>query len=195
MTLRSNIRRSSSVVAAVAACAALAGCGGGTDDQPTQQPAPHEAGQHEQAGQHESMNMGDPTLPRADTIEGANLRTGELKLLPTRPPGLDGAKGTAFLATHQGGTTVTVEMTGLKPGSKYKSHLHAKPCSQENGGGHFQFDPNGAETPPNEVHLVFTADAQGKAMTTANNDRPADAKSLVVHPAEFSDNRVACADF
>ena len=185
-------------MAAVAACAALAGCGGESGDQqpqqqaaPQQQPAPQE-----QAGQQKSMNMGDPTLPRADAIEGANLRTGELKLLPTRPPGLDGATGTAYLATHQDGTTVTLEMTGLKPGGKYKSHLHAKPCSQENGGGHFQFDPNGAETPPNEVHLVFTADAQGKAMTTVNNDRPADAaKSLVVHPAEFSDNRVACADF
>jgi hypothetical protein len=191
MTIRSDIRRSSSVVAAAAACAALAGCSGGSgDQQPQQQPAPQE-----QAGQ-KSMNMGDPTLPRADKIEGANLRTGELELLPTRPPGLDGAKGTAYLATHQNGTTVTVELTGLEPGGKYKSHLHEKPCSQESGGGHFQFDPNGAETPPNEVHLLFTADAQGKAMTTVNNDRPADAaKSLVVHPAEFSDNRIACADF
>ncbi|WP_344125484.1 hypothetical protein [Saccharopolyspora halophila] len=193
MTLRSTVRRSSSVVLALAATAALAGCGGDSgNQQPQEQPAPQAENETQGANK---PHMGDASLPRADSIEGADLRSGELKLLPTRPPGLDQATGTAWLALHDGGTTATLEMTGLKPGGKYKSHLHAKPCSEENGGGHFQFDPNGSEKPPNEVHLVFTADADGHALMTANNDRRAEAKSLVVHPAEFSDNRVACADF
>ncbi|WP_234379931.1 copper resistance CopC family protein [Streptomyces caniscabiei] len=51
------------------------------------------------------------------------------------------------------------------------SHLHAQSCSAKNGGDHFQFEKDGATTPPNEVHLMFTADKSGMGMTTVNNDR------------------------
>jgi hypothetical protein len=144
----------------------------------------------------EGMNMGDPSATPADKVPGAQLRTAALKLLDTRPPGMDSAAGTAWLATHRGGTTVTVRMTGLMPGEKYMTHLHALPCAQDNGGEHFRFDPKGSDKPPNEVHLAFTADQAGQGYMTANNDRAADAaKSIVVHPAEATDNRLACADF
>ena len=142
------------------------------------------------------MNMGDPSATPADEIEGAQLRAGQFALLDTRPPGMDNAAGTAWLATHDGGTTVTVRMTGLQPGEKYVSHLHAQPCAQDSGGPHFKFDPQGPEQPPNEVHLAFAADESGAGFMTANNARAADdAQSIVVHPAEATDNRIACADF
>ena len=142
------------------------------------------------------MNMGDPSATPADEIEGAQLRAGQFALLDTRPPGMDNAAGTAWLATHDGGTTVTVRMTGLQPGEKYVSHLHAQPCAQDSGGPHFKFDPQGPEQPPNEVHLAFAVDESGAGFMTANNARAADdAQSIVVHPAEATDNRIACADF
>ncbi len=140
--------------------------------------------------------MGDPSAPPAFSVPGARLRTARLTLLKTRPPGLDDASGTAWMATHPHGTTVTVEMVGLKPGDHYLAHLHAQPCSQDNGGGHFRFDPNGPAAPPNEVHLAFTADQAGHGFMTVNNQQTADnAKALVVHPAIAPDSRIACADF
>ncbi len=142
------------------------------------------------------MSMGDPSAPPAYKVAGARLRTGRLTLLKTRPPGLDDAAGTAWLATHPGGTTVTVEMVGLKPGDNYRVHLHAQPCSQDNGGPHFKFDPHGPAMPPNEVHLAFTADQTGHGFMTVTNQQAADgAKSIVVHPEIAPDNRIACADF
>ncbi|RRO12896.1 superoxide dismutase family protein [Saccharopolyspora rhizosphaerae] len=174
------------------ACAALTACSGGS----SQDHSMH--GQNaggDQAGGGMPMNMGDPNATPAKDVAGAQLRSGAFTLLPTRPPGHEQAAGTAWLAIHPGGTTATLEMTGLAPGTKYMAHLHAKPCSEEDGGGHFQFDPAGPEMPPNEIHLGFAADAGGRGFMTAENEKPAEAaKSLVVHPAEFSDNRIACAD-
>lgn len=169
----------------------LGACGGGGTNGSPQSQAPEPP-----HGESHGMNMGDPAATPADEIEGAQLREGPFDLLDTRPPGLDNAAGTAWLATHDDGTTVTVRMTGLQAGEKYVSHLHAEPCEQDSGGPHFKFDPQGPEMPPNEVHLAFTADEGGKGSMTVNNDRPADeAESIVVHPAEAMDNRIVCADF
>ncbi|MCI2419457.1 hypothetical protein MOQ72_18605 [Saccharopolyspora sp. K220] len=178
---------------ALASCPVLAACGT-TPDHSAQHHAPAAAEQaNSDAGQ---MNMGDPSATPADKIPGAHLRTNQFNLLRTRPPGTDNAAGSAWLATHPSGTTVTLQMTGLQPGENYIAHLHAKPCAEDNGGGHFKFDPAGPATPPNEVHLAFTADQTGNGFMTANNDRQADgAESVVVHPAVLTDNRVACADF
>ncbi|MDI2028962.1 hypothetical protein QFW96_10085 [Saccharopolyspora sp. TS4A08] len=186
--------RKSYAAGLVVACAALSACSGGAPAEDHSAHMQHSGG--EQAGGGMQMNMGDPNATPAKDVAGAQLRSNPFQLLPTRPPGLDQAQGTAWLALHQGGTTVTLEMTGLQPNGEYMAHVHAKPCAEENGGGHLKFDPAGPETPPNEIHLAFTADASGKGFMTAENDKRADAaKSLVVHPAEFSDNRIACADF
>ncbi|MEU1553159.1 superoxide dismutase family protein [Streptomyces scabiei] len=143
------------------------------------------------------MAMGDPSATPADKIPDADVVKGAFELLDTRPPGMDDVKGSAWLAQSPKGTTVTVSLTGLKPGATYMSHLHAQSCSAKNGGDHFQFEKGGATTPPNEVHLMFTADKSGMGMTTVNNDRKTgeDAKAIVVHPSEAQDNRIACADF
>ncbi|WP_215447943.1 superoxide dismutase family protein [Streptomyces sp. ATCC 21386] len=143
------------------------------------------------------MAMGDPSATPADKIPDADVVKGTFELLDTRPPGMDDVKGSAWLAQGPKGTTVTVSLSGLKPGATYMSHLHAQSCSAKNGGDHFQFEKGGATTPPNEVHLMFTADKSGMGMTTVNNDRKTgeDAKAIVVHPSEAQDNRIACADF
>jgi hypothetical protein len=191
--MRALTLRKSFAAGLVVACAALSACSGGSSQDHSAH-MQHTGG--EQAGGGMQMNMGDPNATPAKDVPGAQLRTNKFVLLPTRPPGLDQAAGTAWLATHPGGTTATLEMTGLAPNGQYMAHVHAKPCAEDNGGGHFKFDQAGPETPPNEIHLAFTADASGRGFMTAENDKPAEAaKSLVVHPAEFSDNRIACADF
>ncbi|MEG3630819.1 superoxide dismutase family protein [Streptomyces poriticola] len=187
-----------------AAAALLTGCGGDSsgdtaDTSAGSSSASPTAGAKDKAGMHDmdGMAMGDPSATPADQIPGADVVEGPLELLDTRPPGMDGVEGTAWLAQGAEGTTVTVSLTGLEPGDAYMAHLHAQPCSADNGGEHFQFEKGGPTMPPNEVHLMFTADASGKGMTTVNNTRKTgeDAVALVVHPREAMDNRIACADF
>ncbi|MCM3886872.1 superoxide dismutase family protein [Frankia sp. R82] len=142
-----------------------------------------------------SAVMSDPSATPADQIPGAQKST--FVLLNTRPAGLNGVTGTAWLAQNATtGTTLTVAATGLAPGGKYIAHLHAEPCSVKNGGGHFMFDPNGPAAPPNEVHLALPADSAGAVRATVTNARPVGdaAKSVVIHPVGALDKRVACAD-
>ncbi len=143
-----------------------------------------------------AMNMGDPTATRADAIDGAELEIGSFQLLDTRPQGYDDTTGTAWLARHDDGTTVTLELSGLLPDTDYISHLHDDACSNS-GGAHYQFEVGGAEVPPNEIHLAFTSDADGVGFMTAENDRVTgpEAVALVVHPVELIDNKIACVDF
>ncbi|WP_405529866.1 superoxide dismutase family protein [Streptomyces canus] len=183
--------------ATVAATAALlAGCGGDTSEDTSAEKAAS-ASPSKSMSEMGDMAMGDPSATPADKVPGAEVVKGTFALLDTRPPGMDDVKGTAWLAQGTKGTTVTVSLTGLKPGASYMAHLHAQHCSAGNGGQHFQFEKGGATAPPNEVHLMFTADNSGMGMTTVNNTRKTgeDAVAIVVHPAEAQDNRIACADF
>jgi Cu/Zn superoxide dismutase len=178
------------VAAGLLAAAALAGgCGAtthGSDNDHSAMSSGPTASQ---------MPMSDPSATPADRIDGA--KKSAFTLLDTRPPGTDAAAGTAWLAQDGTGTTVTVRMTGLTPGQEYMAHLHAQACAKGNGGPHFKFDPAGPATPPNEVHLGFTADAAGAGTATVHNDRKVGdgARALVVHPMDAMDNRLACADF
>lgn len=142
------------------------------------------------------MNMGDVNATPADEVEGAALARGEFVLLDTRPAGYDDVAGTAVIARHVAGTTVTLEMSGLPADVDFISHVHNAPCS-ENGGDHYQFVEGDVVVPPNEIHLAFTSDADGNGFMTAENAAvaTADAVALVVHPAEFIDNKAACVDF
>ncbi|WP_394931535.1 superoxide dismutase family protein [uncultured Ilumatobacter sp.] len=143
------------------------------------------------------MNMGDADATPADDVAGASLARGQFVLMDTRPAGYDDVAGTATIARHTAGTTVTTELTGLEPNVDYISHVHAQACANGNAGAHYQFEIGGAATPPNEIHLAFTSDNNGTGFMTAENAQIAgvDAVSFVVHPAEFIDNKVACVDF
>ncbi|MEV7891864.1 superoxide dismutase family protein [Streptomyces sp. NPDC002817] len=199
---RPTDRRAQLAVACVtvaATAALLAGCGGDTSESTSNTSAEKAASASPSKSMSEmgDMAMGDPSATPADKVPGAEVVKGTFALLDTRPPGMDDVKGTAWLAQGAKGTTVTVSLTGLKPGASYMAHLHAQHCSAGNGGKHFQFEKEGATTPPNEVHLMFTADKSGMGMTTVNNSRKTgeNAVAVVVHPAEAQDNRIACADF
>ena len=142
------------------------------------------------------MNMGDPNATPAAEVEGAEVLSGMFELLETRPEGYDEMTGTADIARSDAGTTVTLQVSGLIAGEDYISHLHDGPCS-DLGGDHYRFDPGGSEFPPNEIHLAFTADGDGNGFMTAENEMTAgpEAISIVVHPAELLDNKIACAEF
>ncbi len=193
------------VACATAATAALlAGCGGDSaesassseDRTATASSSPHSGHSGDMDGM-DGAAMGDPSATPANRLPDAELVEATLEPLDTRPPGMDDVAGTAWLAQSTEGTTVTVSLTGLEPGEAYMAHLHERSCSTDNGGDHFQFEKGGATTPPNEVHLMFTADESGAATTTVNNARRTgdDAVALVVHPHAAMDNRLACADF
>ena len=143
-----------------------------------------------------AMEMGDASATRADAIDDAALASGDFVLLDTRPQGYDDAAGSAWIARHTNGTTVTIELSGLTPNTDFISHVHAEACSV-NGGAHFQFEVGGTEMPPNEIHLAFTSDVDGNGVMTAENDQVAgmDAVAFVVHPADLIDNKIGCVDF
>ncbi|MFI1952832.1 superoxide dismutase family protein [Streptomyces xinghaiensis] len=212
MPRRPRLRPAAACAAVAATAALLSGCGGdssghasahaespGSSSSSSSNSAKDKAGM-DGMDETEGMDdkaMGDPSATPADKIADAEITRGAFRLLDTRPPGMDDVKGTAWLAQHKDGTTVTVSLSGLKPGAAYMAHLHAQQCLDDNGGEHFQFKKGGATTPPNEVHLMFKAGTSGKAVTTVNNTRKTgeDAVALVVHPREAMDNRIACADF
>lgn len=169
----------------------LAACGGSDETADTTA-----MGDEMAMGDDMAMNMGDPDATPASEVAGAELVSGTFMLLDTRPSGYDEVTGTAELARHDDGTTVTIELAGLQPGTEYISHIHAEPCTN-NGGPHYQFEVGGSEVPPNEIHLLFTADEDGNGSMTAENDRTVDerAVAIVVHPVDLIDNKIACADF
>ncbi|MEU3090362.1 superoxide dismutase family protein [Streptomyces massasporeus] len=198
---RPRTRLAACCAVVVTTAALLSGCGGdssGSTSEKAASSSPSASPSKSMDGMSDmNMSYGDPKATPADKVPGADVVKGAFKLLDTRPPGMDDVKGTAWLAQGAKGTTVTVSLTGLKPGGHYMAHLHAQHCSAADGGEHFQFAKGGAAKPPNEVWLTFTADKSGMGMTTVNNAKKTGegAVALVVHPMEAMDNRIACADF
>jgi len=144
---------------------------------------------------HESMdmNMGDPHATPAYDVTGAAVVSGPFEALPS--VGTGGISGTAWLARHTGGTTVSIEIDGLKPRSDYVSHVHADVCSAQ-GGPHYRHDQAGMAHPPNEIHVAFTAGSDGVGVMTAENPTVASdlAVSVVIHEASDGTPKLACAD-
>lgn len=200
MFIASVSRGIAAASAALLIGAVAAGCGGEDSDTDDSQSDASEHDDHDHHGDddHAEHDMGDPSLTPAYDIADAELREGELQLVDVPlPDGYDDAGGTVWVAQHDGGTTVTVEATGLVPDTEYMSHLHVSPCDDDWGGPHFQFDTDGDVMPPNEIHLALTSDSDGEAMSTVENDRQVEdgANSLVIHPEEEMSHRIVCGDF
>lgn len=140
----------------------------------------------------ETGREGDAHATRATDIADAQLIQGTFSVLPGA---VGQATGTAWIARHGNGTTVTVELSQLTPLTDFISHVHVAPCSAS-GGAHYQFEAAGDHHPPNEIHLAFSSDADGEAMMTATNDAVArdDAVSIVVHVATDGAPKMLCAD-
>ncbi len=202
-------RRARSGALLLAGAAFLAACGDSDEAEPAATTAAEAMDDMEADGEEHmddemamddmddmAMNMGDPDATPAEEVAGAELAAGEFVLLDTRPSGYDDVSGTATIARHDAGTTVTVRLEGLPAGEAMISHVHEAPCADD-GGDHYQFDPEGSEMPPNEIHLRFDAADDGTGFMTAENEMVAGdgAVSLVVHPLDLIDNKVACVDF
>lgn len=152
----------------------------------------------------------DTSGPTATTTTDSGTETvtlrGEFAPVPGAPPSAEEIGGVAEEVRTPDGATVTITLFGLGPRVDYVAHLHAEPCSAPDPGGpHFKFDADGADTPPNEVHLTFTSDAVGSGAAVTEVDRPlpaGEALSVVVHEAggdhadgaEHSEPKLACAD-
>jgi len=147
------------------------------------------------AADHEAMAMdtGDPDATLAFEVTGAAVVSGPFTALPATDAGE--ITGTAWLARHPGGTTVSIELEGLQPGVEFTSHVHADACSA-NGGPHYRHDQAGMEHPPNEIHLAFAAGPDGEGTMTVENPTVASdrAVSVVVHEAGEGSPKLVCAD-
>lgn len=139
------------------------------------------------------MVMNEPDAPRADELEGVELRTADFVRFADLPEEFLQATGTAYVAFDDE-TTVTLDLAGLPAGVEIIAHLHAQPCAAR-GGPHFMFDLAGPAAPPNEVHLAGTPEEDGTLTLNVTNDRAAyDAMAVVFHPRADTDTYVACAD-
>lgn len=114
--------------------------------------------------------------------------SGKFALVADAPSGYSKVDGEADLERSDGGTDVSLEVSGLEPKTAYVAHLHTGGCDQADPGGpHFQFEKGGSEEPPNEIHLEFTTDANGKGEAEAESKREVpvgEAGSVVIHAAE-----------
>ncbi len=122
--------------------------------------------------------------------------SGPFELVSDAPSGYKSLAGEATVERADGGTTVSLRVTGLKPRTAYVAHLHSGSCDQTDPGGpHFKFNAKGSDEPPNEIHLEFSSKADGAASVTASSSRevPAgEAGSVVIHETE-SDQKTAGA--
>ncbi|HEX5990344.1 MAG TPA: hypothetical protein VFY75_09045 [Solirubrobacterales bacterium] len=123
------------------------------------------------------------------TGETAEIVSGDFAPVADAPAGYSEVSGEADIERPEnGGTVVSLSVSGLKPKTAYIAHLHVGGCDQSDPGGpHFQFEKGGSEEPPNEIHLQFTSDAagEGKARVSTDRDVPVgEAGSLVIHTAE-----------
>lgn len=191
--MRPATRANTAFVALAATGILLAGC---ADDPESGDGHDHSHDGHgHDHGQDQGADGAGGGTP-AYEIPDADLVSAEFQPLDTAPEGHEDATGATWLARHDDGTTVTIDVTGLEPGTEYMSHLHEQPCAQDQGGPHFKFDPQGSDEPPNEVHLMFTADSDGTAATTVHNDNPGSdsAQSIVLHLTDEDGTKFACAD-
>lgn len=130
--------------------------------------------------------------------EESEAVTGQFERLAGAPADYSKVSGEAELTRTDGATTVALSLTDLEPKTEYMAHLHTGGCGEADPGGpHFQFKKGGSEEPPNEIHLMFTSNAAGKAEAEASSKRevPAgEAGSVVVHTVvEASHHETAAA--
>ncbi|MDQ4007259.1 MAG: hypothetical protein M3211_04075 [Actinomycetota bacterium] len=142
---------------------------------------------------HHRHGGGGPRTP-AYLVPG-DVRTGLFAALPGAPRTASDISGSAWVTENAKGTTLTLEVTGLRPSSQYVGHLHTQPCNQDDGGPHFAFDPAGPKQTPNGMYLGVTADQRGNGITTGKKPRGVGegAQAVVLHNATGG-SRLVCAD-
>lgn len=131
-----------------------------------------------------ACGSGDDSTTETGGEENAMV-SGEFVTLAEEPAADFQITGEAELERSNGGTVLSLDVSGLKPKSRYMAHLHTGGCDQADPGGpHFQFEKGGSEDPPNELHLQFTSDAAGDGQATTSSKREVpsgEAGSVVLH--------------
>ncbi len=116
---------------------------------------------------------------------GGDTVSGAFAPVAAAPAAYSELAGEAELTRADGGTDVTIQLTGLEPETEYMAHLHSEGCAgSDPGGPHFRFEEGGSDEPPNEIHLEFESNAAGEGEATAKSDREVpegEAGSVVVH--------------
>lgn len=181
------MRRSRMTVAVVAALLALAVAAVGCGEQAS-------GGGDPQADGDEATEASD-----AGGEEGETL-TGEFQ--PIEENTDRDIAGEATLTRTDERTTLSVDVSGLKPDMGHMTHLHEGACADR--GPHYQNDPEGAEEPPNELWpssdpedptAGLQADADGEARGEGTAQwRAEDPVSVFVHAPGDGHDRIACAD-
>jgi Cu/Zn superoxide dismutase len=151
-------------------------------------------------------------LAVAAVAAGASAATKERGTFTTLAQGEEmglSIEGIAQITRTGSGTEVKVHVRGLEPGTTYAAHLHNAPCSENEGGGHYQDVVGGLAEPPNELWISSTEDPTagitsneaGVAHGRGSADWVAreDAQSVVVHfipegGTTAGGPKIACAD-
>lgn len=113
---------------------------------------------------------------------------------------LDGTiGGTGTFTVGPGGTSFEANLTGLRADQTYAFHLHAQPCSVQDGAGHYKIDPMVEGTVvANELWPELgpiAEDGSGTATLSSPHVARADAQSIVIHRMQGEENpKVACMD-
>ena len=97
---------------------------------------------------HEAdVYAGDVNATPADAVEGADLMEAPFVAMETASADYASTTGTAQMAVHDHGTTVTVRLANLLPNTDYISHVHKEPCAT-GGGDHYRFHPGARSCRP-----------------------------------------------
>jgi hypothetical protein len=125
--------------------------------------------------------------------DGATVTSGDVHAFATSSdPAITGRA--TMVRTADGKTIVTIHAEGLLANTTYGSHVHLQACANGNAGGHYRFDPAGAATPPNEIHLDFTTNAAGVGLGRAVVDATAGPTAIAVVIHAPGGAKIACAD-
>lgn len=137
--------------------------------------------------------VGDVNATPADAVEGADFMEAPFVPMETAPVDYDSTTGTAQMAVHDHGTTVTLRLSNLLPNTDYISHVREEPCAT-GGGAHYRFDPEEDGMPPNAIHIGFTSDDDGTGFMTAENDNQVDESAHSVIVQTTAEVSLLCAD-
>lgn len=99
-------------------------------------------------------------------------------------------------------TRVQLRAFGLPANTTFPAHVHLLPCAPpDKGGGHYQNVPGGPADETNEVHLDFTSDDSGSAVSNADAPfaiRAGGAHAVIIHDetadAQGKFTKLGCID-
>jgi hypothetical protein len=143
-----------------------------------------------------ALAAGAMAATSAAGAQGATVTRGEFHSFAVGT-GLDIGGHAEMVRSADGHTQVTIHVSGLEPGVSYAAHVHAAPCAVGEADGHYQHDPAGGVTPPNEIWPgPISANEAGMASgrTVAGFEAGPTAVSVVVHRPGPVPNKIACAD-